>query len=314
MTTTGTRREFHFGARTVVLSRPDKVLFPDDGVTKADLLDYYRMAAPRMLPPLHDRPVSFIRYPDGIDGESFFQQAAPHYFPDWIRRVRVGKAGGEIEHALCQDEAALAYLAGQAAITVHSWLSRIDALDKPDRMLFDLDPPGQAVDRFGRARTAALDLRALLDELGLPAMVSTSGGRGLHVGVPLVRRQDADGVRALARAIAGVLAAREPSRYTTEVRKNQRHDRLYLDISRNAYGQHVVASYSVRARPGAPVATPLAWEELADERLEPGLFTVRTMPRRFDDTDPWRKTPAPVGSLREAWDRVEEMTRETAGG
>lgn len=312
MSTTGTRQEYRFGTKTVVLSRPDKVLFPDEGITKAQLVDYHLAAAPRMLPLLRDRPVSFVRYPDGIGGPSFFQQATPRYFPDWIERVRVAKDGGDIEHVLCRDEATLAYLAGQAVITVHAWLSRVDVPERLDRILFDLDPPGQGTDRFGEARAAAFRLRALLGELGLACVLATSGGRGLHVSVPISRRHETAEVREFSRLAATVLAAREPERLTTEFRKDQRRDRLYLDVSRNTYAQHAVAAYSVRARPGAPVATPLDWAELEDPAFTPKRFTLRTMPRRLEDADPWRRTPEPVGSLKEAWARLTDLA-ETDG-
>ena len=294
------------GRVDVKLSRPDKVLFPGDGITKGDLVEHYRRVAPRMLPTLRDRPISFVRYPDGIQGESFFQQSASSYFPDWIKRARVTKEHGHIDHVLCQDEATLAYLANQAAITLHCWLARADTPDRPDRMLFDLDPPDQG--KFTEAVSAARSLRALLDELSLPSMLSTTGGRGLHVYVPIARRQDADAVREFARAVADLLAEREPDRFTTEVRKEHRKGRLYLDISRNAYAQNAVASYSVRARPGAPVATPLDWAELDDKRLTPSRFTLRTTPTRLEDEDPWRDPPSPVSSLRAARSRLDAMS------
>lgn len=296
----------------VELTRLDKVLFPSDGITKGDLVEHYRRVAPRMLAYLRHRPLSFVRYPNGIRGESFFQQSAPKHFPVWIERVRVAKERGHIEHALCQDEATLAYLANQAAITLHGWLSRADLPEHPDRILFDLDPP-EGGDGFAQAVHGAQVLRTLLAELDLSAMVSTTGGRGLHVYVPVARRQDADALRGLARAVAGLMAAREPERYTSEVRKNQRHGRLYLDISRNAYGQHAVAPYSVRARPGAPVATPLAWNELDDPRLSPERFTLRTMAARLDQKDPWSNPPEPTGSVRAAREQVEAMVEEAAG-
>lgn len=295
------------GSVSVKLSRRDKVLFPADGITKGELVDYYLAVAPVLLPQVRDRPVSFERRPDGIAGPGFFQQAASEHFPDWIKRARVEKEEGAIEHVLCQDEATLAYLANQAAITLHAWLARADVPQRPDQMLFDLDPPGAD---FAAARRTALALRTLLDELGLPALVKTTGGRGLHVIVPLVRRQDADTVRAFARSVADVLERRDPKHLTTEVRKNQRHGRLYLDISRNAYAQNAVVPYSVRTRDGAPVATPLAWEELEDEQLRPEHFTLRTVPDRIAEADPWRDPPAPVGSLREPSRRLEAVAAE----
>jgi bifunctional non-homologous end joining protein LigD len=306
----GSTRTLRFGTRSVELSRLDKVLFPDDGITKGELVDYHAAVAEAMLPQLHDRPLAFARYPDGIGGETFFQQAAPQYFPDWIKRVSVTKQDGrgEISHALCQDRATLAYLAGQAAITLHTWLAKADRPDRPDQVLFDLDPP---TGRFDEVRLAARTLHGLLDELGLPCVVKTTGGRGLHVSVPVARREDADALRDFARDVAGVLAAREPERFTTEVRKAQRGGRLYLDISRNAYAQLAVAPYTVRARAGAPVATPLAWSELDDGDLTPDQFTVRTVPARLEKgEDPWKTVPAPVTSLADARRRIHELAVE----
>jgi bifunctional non-homologous end joining protein LigD len=304
--TRGTREIVQIDSVAVALTRPDKVLFPSDGITKGDLVEHYRRVAARMLPLVHDRPLSYVRYPDGIRGESFFQQAAASYFPMWIERSRMPKEHGHVDHVLCQSEATLAYLANQAAVTLHTWLSRADSPDRPDRLLFDLDPPEG---RFAEAVFAARAVHALLGDLGLPALLSTTGGRGLHVYVPIARRQDSGTVREFARNMTGLLAAREPSRFTTDVRKNHRGGRVYLDISRNAYAQNAVAPYSVRARPGAPVATPLDWAELDDKRLDPGRFTVRSIAGRLDQEDPWRNPPS-AGSLRAAREQLEAMTTE----
>jgi bifunctional non-homologous end joining protein LigD len=285
----------------VKLSNLDKVLFPADGITKGELVEYYRAVADRMLPRLHDRPLAVARYPNGISAPSFFQQAAPAHTPSWIKQVTVPKEDGEIAHLLCQDEQALIYLANQAAITIHSWLSRADRPDRPDQVLFDLDPPSGG---FGEAAHAALALRGLLDELGLPSVVKTTGGRGLHVGVPIVRRYGADELRAFAHSVCSVLAEREPDRYTNEVRKGKREGRLYLDVSRNAYAQLIVAPYTVRAVPGARVAMPLDWAELKDPDLTPDRFTLRTVQKRLAEADPWRELPTPVASLGPARQRI----------
>src|SRR5262249_3065416 len=179
--------EVTVGGITVPITHPDKVLFPADGITKADLARYYADAAESMLPWLRDRPITMVRYPDGLDGQRFFQKNAPAYFPDWIRRVRLGKEGGEVEHAVCDNPATLVYLANQACIEIHMFTSRVDKLDAPDQMVFDFDPPDGAT--FADVRRAALWARDLLDgELGLTTFVRTTGGRGLHVHVPLNRR------------------------------------------------------------------------------------------------------------------------------
>jgi len=297
--------EVRVGRRAFRVTNPDKPLFPDDGITKADLVEYYRRVAGWMLPHLRDRPVSMERFPDGIGGERIMQKTAPDYFPDWIPRVRVAKQGGTVEHPLCRDAATLAYLASQACITPHVWLSRVDRPDHPDQMIFDLDPPGES---FDDARVAALWLRSLLDELDLPSFVKTTGGRGLHVLVPLDRRADFDIVRQFARDVAAVLAGRHPDRLTVEQRKDKRQGRLYVDTMRNAYAQTAAPAYAVRARPGAPVATPLAWDEVEDASLTPRRFTVRTIFDRLDGgDDPWRDLRRRSRSLTSARARLASL-------
>src|SRR5437762_3358356 len=213
--------EITVGGITVPITHPGKVLFPADGITKADLASYYADVGGRMLPWLHDRPVTMVRYPDGLDGQRFFQKNAPSYFPDWIRRVRLGKAGGEVEHAVCDKPATLVYLANQACIEIHGFTSRVDKLDAPDQMVFDFDPPDGK--RFAEVRRAALWARDLLDgELGLTSFVRTTGGRGLHVHGGLNRRSGFDGVREFAHRVGEVLARRHPDAITVEQRKDKR--------------------------------------------------------------------------------------------
>lgn len=268
------------GRQTVELSNRAKVLFPADGITKGDLVEYYQAVAGEMLPLLRDRPVSMTRFPDGIGTDGIVQKNVPAYFPDWITRVPVRKEGGSLRQVICDKPAALVYLANQACIELHAFLSRLDHINEPDQLIFDLDPPDG--NRFGDVRTCALRLQDLLtSELGLPTFVKTTGGHGLHVHVPLNARQDFDAVREFARDAAELLAARNPGLVTTEQRKDKRGPRIYADLMRNAYAQLAVAPYSVRARPGAPVATPLSWDELDDETLRPERFTLRTVPGRI---------------------------------
>jgi bifunctional non-homologous end joining protein LigD len=273
----------------VETSNPGKVFFPESGITKGDLVGYYRDMDAHLLPYLRDRPLVMERYPDGITGERIVQKNVPRYFPDWITRTRVKKQDGTLLQVICDKPATLVYLANQACVEMHAFLSRTSALDRPDQLVFDLDPPDD--NRFGVVSNLALRLRELLeDELGLTAFVKTTGGRGLHVHVPLSARDDFDTVRGFAREASDVLAAREPGQLTTEQRKGSRGDLVYADIMRNAYAQTVVAPYSVRARPGAPVATPLRWEELEDPGLTPHRFTLRTVAGRLgqlDGSDPW---------------------------
>lgn len=274
------------GRRSVEISNPGKVLFPGDGITKADLADYYAHVAKTMLPFLRDRPIAMERYPDGIDGERLFQKNPSQHFPDWIARARVEKQGGSLTHVIVDQPATLVYLANQACITVHTFLSRIDRIRQPDQLIFDLDPPDGG---FALAREVALDLRALLEEeLGLRTYVKTTGGDGLHVVVPLDRSEDFDVVRSFANDVAALLVRRDPKRVSLEQRVDARGKRLYVDIMRNAYAQTAVAPYSVRARPGATVATPVSWKELADDSFLPTDFTIETVPPLIARRkDPW---------------------------
>ena len=260
-----------------------------------------------MLPWLRDRPITMVRYPDGLGGQRFFQKNAPAYFPHWIRRVEVAKEGGTVEHAICDQPATLVYLANQACIEIHAFTSRADKLDVPDQMVFDFDPPDDK--RFADVRRAALWARDLLDDdLGLPSFVRTSGGRGLHVHVPLTRRAGFDAVREFARHAADVLARRHPDVITTEQRKDKREMRIYADVMRNAYAQTVATNYGVRARARAPVATPLSWAEVEDDTLEPGKFTIVTMRTRLGGgNDPWADFDGSRHGLGEAENRLAKL-------
>jgi len=299
------------GRITVELSHPGKVLFPDDGITKGDLVEYYHGLAGRMLPLLKDRPVTMIRYPDGIGAHSILQKNAPDYFPDWVTRAEVPKQGGSVHHVICDKPATLAYLANQACIELHVFLSRIDAVDRPDQVIFDLDPPDG--EHFAQAVQAARLLRGLLeDELGMTAFVKTTGGKGLHVHLPLIADADFDASRQFAREASELLVAREPGLLTLEQRRDKRGDRIYADIMRNGYAQTAAAPYSVRGRPGAPVATPLHWAELDDAELTPGRFTISTVPDRVAGQagadDPWAGLARHRYSLARARERLAELS------
>ncbi len=280
-------RRVRAGRRTVEVHRADKVLFPGGGgakeYTKGDLVDYYRAVAPFMLPHLRGRPLMLERHPDGIDGPRFMQKNTPENYPDWIKRVEVPKEDGTVCHTVCDDTATLVFLADQACLTLHRWLSRTDGIHRPDRLVFDLDPAG---DDFGQVRQAARLLGELLDELKLPSALMTTGSRGLHIVVPLTGHHDFDEVREFARDVADLLAASHPDRLTTAARKKDRGDRLYLDVQRNAYAQTAVAPFTVRARPGAPVATPLTWDALDDPDLDARRWTIADAVEQAR-TDPW---------------------------
>jgi bifunctional non-homologous end joining protein LigD len=292
------------GRRAITLTHPDKVYFPGrPAITKRELAGYYAAVAPSMVPYTKGRPAMLHRFPDGIEGGGFFQKEASDWFPDWIPRATIPKAGGEVTHVLCNDAATLVYLASQGCITPHVWLSRVDKPRHPDRLIFDLDPPRG----FAQAREAARLVHQLLTELKLASVVMTTGGRGLHVVVPLDRAADFDAVRGFARDVAGVLAHRHPAKLTMEARIAKRRGRLFLDTTRNAYAQTGVAPYAVRAHPGAPVATPLAWDELEDRALDSQSYTLRNVLRRVERADPWRGVARRRQSLRAAMRRLGEL-------
>ena len=303
-----TVRTVRAGRRRVEVHRADKVLFPGgDGqakeYTKGDLVDYYRSAAPLMLPHLRGRPLMLERHPDGLDGPRFMQKNTPENYPEWITRIEVPKEGGTVCHTVCDDSATLLYLADQASLTLHRWLSRVGHLDRPDRMVFDLDPAG---DDFAAVREAALLLGELLDELELPSGLMTTGSRGLHVVVPLNGRHDFDEVREFARDVADTLAGARPDRLTTAARKKERGDRLYLDVGRNAYAQTAVAPLTVRALPGAPVATPITWDQLDDPDLTARRWTIADAVEQAR-TDPWAGVMRKARALGPARRRLDAL-------
>ena len=282
---------------TVRIPNPEKPLFPD-GLTKAELAAYYERIAETMLPHVRGRAVHMQRFPDGIGGEVVQQKQVPDYFPDFVRRATVPrKGGGEVVHAVIENPETLVYLAGQACITPHVWLSRVARLDCPDMVVFDLDPPGRDL---APVRRAARTIRDVLQDAGLAAFVKTTGSRGLHVVSPLKPEAGFDQVRAFARDVAALVADRDPAAYTTEQRKEKRRGRLYLDTARNGYAQTAVAPYAVRGLPGAPVAVPLEWTEVG--RVEPQDFTVRNVFRRLGRRrDPWAAmadAARPLGDAR----------------
>lgn len=286
----------------ISLSSLDKVYFPNASITKGDLIDYYRRMAERMLPYMRHRPVTMHRFPDGIGGYGFYMKEAPDYFPEWIERVSIQveeEGGKEQPQIVCNNAATLIYLANQGTITPHIWLSCTGHLDRPDKLIFDLDPAGRS---FDLVREGARDLRPLLAEVGLVPFVMTTGGKGLHVVVPLEPEADFDVVRLFARALAELLVRREPQKYTLEMRKSNRKGRLFLDYLRNSFAQNSVTPYAVRAKPGAPVATPLEWEELGDGNLDSQRYNMKNIFRRLGQkSDAWqgmREKARPLASAR----------------
>lgn len=297
-----------------MITRPEKILFPD-GTSKGDLVRYYQHIGAWMLPHLEGRPLSMQRFPDGIEHEGFFQKAAASYYPSWIHTATVTKAGGTIRHVVCNDVATLVYLANQACVTLHPWLSRADRPEFPDQMIFDLDPSG---DEFAWVISAARALKDLLDALELPAYLKTTGSRGLHIVAPLDHKEDFEAVRTFAVELAQVVVAQDAAKYTLEQRKNKRGDRVFIDINRNAYAQTAVAPYSVRPRADAPVAFPIEWAELGRKQFRPDGVTVRMLLERLEsgkdpwEKDPWKdfwRKPASLKQARVAFERFRRRSR-----
>ena len=288
MTVAGAETTLKVGRRNVRISNPDKVLFPDDGITKADLADYYAAVAPAMVEHTRDRPLNLWRWNRGIENEVVIQQAIPKGAPDWVKRVTVSRRrGGEVTHAVGGEAATLVWLANQNCITPHVWTAKADRPDHPDRIVFDFDPPDDDDhSHLDAIRAGALAIGDLLREKGLQPYAMTSGSRGIHVVAPLRRGADSNTVRTVAGEWAEEVAARLPDQLTTSWRKEGRGGRVLVDAARNTYAQTAVAPYAVRAKPGAPVATPMFWDEVAD--AEPRRWTLRDVPARLAERgDPW---------------------------
>jgi bifunctional non-homologous end joining protein LigD len=272
--------KLQFGPYTVETSNDDKVLFPASGITKSDIVEYYRDIAELMLPHLDERCLTIQRFPDGLGEDGFFQQNRSDYFPDFVGCKRLPRAGGEgdVDHILVNNTAGLVYLADQAAITYHGWLATVADPRRPDRVVFDLDPAGKDLQPV---IDCARLLREALELCGLVPFLMTTGSRGVHIVGPLSGEDSFEAVREFAKSVAAAVAARDPSRLATEQRKKARKGRLYIDIGRNAYGQTAVVPYSLRAIEGAPVATPLDWDELGGEGFSPRAYHIGNLKRRL---------------------------------
>jgi DNA ligase D len=275
--------------RRVDVTRPDKPLWPALGITKRAFVDYLGSVADRMLPWLRDRPLTLIRAPDGVDGQRYFQKDTPAYAPSWIRTVTIAapSAKRDVAYTVCNDAATLAWLGNQAAIEFHPAPVRRDRLERPDLLVVDIDPPDSAFDAAVEVSFLVLDV---LDDFGLTTLVKTTGGKGLHIVVPIARRVSPEQLRHAAARLTAIVADRRPDLVTTEFRKAGRKGRVMLDPSRNGTGATIVAPYSPRARPEATVSFPVVPDELRS--IAPGDFTVSTVPRRLDGAGPMLWTEA----------------------
>jgi bifunctional non-homologous end joining protein LigD len=275
------------GRRRVEITHPDKVLFTDPTVTKRELVHHYEQVANAMLPHLRGRPLALEVFPQGVDHRGFFMKSIPAHFPAWIKTANVDKRGGSLVQVVAEDAATLVYLAGQNVVTPHIWLSRIDQPRRPDRLIIDLDPsPGIG---FGVVRAAAREAGRRLRDAGLVPHAMVTGSRGVHVVCPLRRGPSFGTVHGFARSLAEAMVADDPKRLTLEWRRADRGARIYIDVNRINYAQHAVAPYGVRARSGAPVAMPIAWDELDNPRLRPDGWNIRTAADKLRaDGEPWK--------------------------
>lgn len=301
--------EYAFGDVTVACSNVDRVMFPADGITKGELLAYYRDVAPLMVPELRGRPLSVVRYTKGIDRGGFFQKHFQKHFPAWLDHVEAGTRT-RVDYPIVDTPAGVVYMANQGSVEFHVWTSRKDALDRPDMLVFDLDPPEErdGHGRFDLARRAAAVLRALLEQLGLPAFVKVTGSKGLHVIAPLDDTAAFDEASALATRIGALVCRRHPDALTMEFYKKDRRGRLFVDVMRNAIGATLVAPYSLRGRPGAPVSAPIDWSEVDDPGMCADGIRLRDLRSRLDRLgDPWRELRARVGSVAAAMRALDRL-------
>ena len=293
-----------------MISHPEKLLFPTDGITKGDVCAYYEAVAEVMLPHVAGRPVTMERFPAGIDKKGFIQKDVSKGFPAWLERVEIPRrAGGEdegvVHYPLVGEARALVWLANQNSITPHVWTSRVPALERPDLCVFDLDP---SEDEPANLRAAALAVRELLAELGLGSFIKTSGSKGFHILVALDGQADFEPVRRFSQGVGAVLVKRHPALFTQEFIKADRDGRIFIDTGRNGYGATFAAVYALRPKPGAPVSAPCSWAELESGAVAPQTVTLRTMPTRLTEVgDLWRTLHDSPHSLGDATVALERL-------
>jgi len=289
-----------------VITHPEKVLFPDDGITKGELADYYTAIAPVMLPHVRARPVTMERYPAGIGKKGFWQKDVSKGFPKWLRRVEVPKKDGTVRYPLITDTRTLLWVTNQNTITPHVWVSRAPKLNYPDLCVFDLDPPEEHDPDI--LRHAGLALRNLLEELGLRSWVKTSGSKGFHIVLSLDGKSKTDDVARFAHEVGTVLVKRDPRHLTQEFTKANRGGRILVDTGRNGFSATFAAAYAVRAKAGAPVSAPCTWEEIEGSKVGPRTFTLPTMAQRVSRVgDLWSDMRRHRGGLRAATDKLRRV-------
>ena len=289
-----------------MITHPEKILFPatasGKAITKGEMASYYEAVAPVMIPHISGRPITMERYPGGIDKKGFIQKDVSKGFPAWLERVEVPKKDGTVHHPIVTDVRSLLWIANQNTITPHVWSSRVPDLSHPDICVFDLDP---SIDDRNMLRDAALGVRDILDKLGLPSWVKTSGSKGFHIVVPLDGSATTGEVDRFANVVGATLVKLAPDHLTQEFAKVDRGRRIYVDTGRNGYSATWAAPYAVRPKPGAPVSAPCTWEEVESGDVDPRTFTVATMEARLAKVgDLWAGMRRRKRSLRRAIEKL----------
>ena len=299
------------GSYTVEISNPEKILFPKAKISKLELIEYYERIAPIMLPYIKNRPISMMRYPDGVSSKTklFYQKEAADYFPDYVAIQPVKRSNGStMNYAMANNAASIVYLANLVCVP-HVWLSRAPKLNYPDRMIFDLDPGVGA--NFALVKWAAQCIKKLMDKIGLPAFVMTTGSKGVHVVIPIKRNYLFDDVREIAQDIARVLVNENPKRLTLEINKTKRRGKIFIDTLRNAWSATGVPPYAVRAKLGAPIATPIKWTELSALKTSQ-KYTIKNIFARLNKVgDIWKNIEKKSAALTKAHKKIEQMLEGT---
>jgi bifunctional non-homologous end joining protein LigD len=290
-----------------VITHPEKVLFPDDGITKGELAAYYEVMAPVILPHLRGRPITMERYPAGIGQKGFWQKDVSKGFPNWLQRIEVPKKDGVVHHPVVTDTRSLLWIINQNTVTQHVWTSRIPDLNYPDICVFDLDP---SRDDAAAVRAAAIGLRDLLEELTLRSWIKTTGSKGFHIIVSLDGTTPMGQVARFANTVGKVFVSRAADRLTQEFSKASRSGRIYVDTGRNGYSATFAAAYTVRAKRGAPVSAPCTWDEVERGEVTPGTFTLRNMPDRIAKVgDVWADMRRRRRSLKRPMERLRRLVQ-----
>ncbi len=285
------------GNKSLELSHLNKIFYPDRKYTKGDIINYYNKIADYMLPHVKDRLLVMQRFPDGIKKMGFYQKEIPDYFPSWIKSKKVNlKKKGSRHFVVIEKGADMIYLADQGTLVFHIWLSKKDKIKNPDKMIFDLDPPKEK--DFSSVKFAAYKIKHFFEKMKFNVFVMTTGSKGLHVVIPIKPNYEFDKVHEFTQKIAKKLANKYPDRLTTEIRKNKRQGRIFLDYLRNSFGQTGVAPYSLRAIENAPIATPLDWSELSSIKDAQKYNIANIFKRLAQKDDPWKNIYKKANNLK----------------